>query len=326
MSNESRPRVRGASGIRIGRKAHFQRWVSHHRDEAVIAVQRLIAAPLASLLTLLMLAVALALPGFSLTLLGNLERLAPSAQLEPQISLYLRTDLPVERVDSFSRELLLRDDLISVELIDSAAGAKEFRQHSELGSLLDYFDQNPLPAVILVLPKDRDPDVLEALKTDLLARDEVEFAEVDLRWIERLGAILRSFERISLILALLLGLTVLLVVANSIRMMINTRLEEIEVSLLIGATPAWVRRPFLYAGFWYGLVGAFLSLLMIYFALALAEAPLRELFTLYLGSFELQGPGINAWGWLLCGGALLGWGGAFIAVSLQLNQFNTLRD
>ena len=323
MSKTSKGSTRGASGVQVGRQAKIQRWMGHHRDEAIIAVKRLIASPFASLLTLLMLAVALALPGFTLTLINNLEQLGPSADLEPRLSLYLNTDLSDQEVDRFSRELLLRDDVLSVELISSDSGATEFRARSELGVLLDYFDTNPLPAVILILPSENRAELLEQLKVDLIDRAEVEFAEMDVRWIERLGAIIGTFKRISLIISILLGFTVLLVVANSIRMMINNRLEEIEVSLLVGATSAWIRRPFLYAGFCYGLAGAALSLIMIYLALALVESPLRDLITLYVGRFDLQGPDAFAWLALLGGGALLGWSGAFIAVSLQLSQFET---
>lgn len=320
MSRVVRP-ARGASGIRLGRSARFERWLRRHQFEAVDAFRRLVETPVASLLTLLMLAVALALPGFSMTLLANLEKLSPSSDLDPQIALYLNPALSDAEVDRFSRELLLRDDLLSVELISSSKGAADFRDASELGALLDLFAENPLPAVILVVPRDQAPATLSVLREELGAKAEVEVAELDLEWLERLGAILSVFERISLILALMLGLTVLLVVANTVRMMISARLSEIEISLLIGATPAWVRRPFLYAGLWYGLSGGLIALFLIYFALALIEVPLSELTTLYLGFFEFEGPGLMSWLYLIGGGGLLGWSGAYIAVSRQLNQF-----
>lgn len=321
MSKPSSNATRGASGHRITRSDRLKHWLSRHRFEAVEALRRLLQMPAAALLTLSMLAVALAVPGFLLTLLLNLEQLSPAADLKPQLAVYLKPGVEDQRVESISRELLLRDDLLSVELISPDTGAEDFRQRSELGELLDLFETNPLPAVILIVPRAQSPDTLQAMQQSLFAFEEVESVELDIEWLVRLGAILNSFERISLILSLLLGLTVLLVVANTIRALISSRLEEIEVSLLIGATSGWVRRPFLYAGLWYGLLGAMLALILIYLALVLVESPLRDLTSLYLGNFELQGLGVQGGVSLLALGSILGWGGAFLAVSRLLTQF-----
>ena len=321
MSKPSSNATRGASGHRITRSDRLKHWLSRHRFEAVEALRRLLQMPAAALLTLSMLAVSLAVPGFLLTLLLNLDQLSPAADLKPQLAVYLKPGVEDQRVESMSRELLLRDDLLSVELISPDTGAEDFRQRSELGELLDLFETNPLPAVILIVPRAQNPDTLQAMQQSLFAFEEVESVELDIEWLVRLGAILNSFERISLILSLLLGLTVLLVVANTIRALISSRLEEIEVSLLIGATSGWVRRPFLYAGLWYGLLGAMLALILIYLALVLVESPLRDLTSLYLGNFELQGLGVQGGVSLLALGSILGWGGAFLAVSRLLTQF-----
>lgn len=312
---------RGASGHRITRTDRLKRWAARHRYEAQDALARLLQMPASALMTLSMLAVALAVPGFLLTLLINFEQLTPTTELKPQLAVYLKPATEAKRVDQISREMLLRDDLLSVELISPDTGAADFRERSELGGLLDLFETNPLPAVILLVPRDEDPESLQAMQQSLFAIEEVDTVELDIEWLVRLSAILNSFERISFILSLLLALTVLLVVANTIRTMIGNRLEEIEVSLLMGATSGWVRRPFLYAGLWYGLFGAILSILLIYLALILVESPLREMTELYLGAFELQGLGFQGVVSLLALGSLLGWGGAYLAVSRQLTQF-----
>jgi len=312
---------RGASGHRITRTDRLKRWAARHRYEAQDALARLLQMPASALMTLSMLAVALAVPGFLLTLLINFEQLTPTTELKPQLAVYLKPATEAKRVDQISREMLLRDDLLSVELISPDTGAADFRERSELGGLLELFETNPLPAVILLVPRDEDPESLQAIQQSLFAIEEVDTVELDIEWLVRLSAILNSFERISFILSLLLALTVLLVVANTIRTMIGNRLEEIEVSLLMGATSGWVRRPFLYAGLWYGLFGAILSILLIYLALILVESPLREMTELYLGAFELQGLGFQGLVSLLALGSLLGWGGAYLAVSRQLTQF-----
>ena len=256
---------------------------------------------------MLLLAVVLAVPTFMYSLLGNLKQLTPGTDFEPQLALYLSTELKTEELDRFSRSLLLRDDLLSVELISSDVGANEFKSHSELGELMTLLDENPLPAVVLAIPRDQDPATMKLLRESMAALPEVDVAELDVEWLERLEVIVGSFSSISFVLALLLSMTVLLVIANTIRTMISSRQEEIEVSLLIGATAAWVRRPFLYAGLLYGFFGALLSLLLVYFSLALVEAPLAELTELYIGRFDLQGPDLSLIMALLMGGTILGW-------------------
>lgn len=312
---------RGATGLRISRADRIKHWLARHKFEAQDALKRLTQMPASALMTLSMLAVALAVPGFLLALVMNLEQLSPATELKPQIAVYLTPGTEDTRAEQLSRQLLVRDDLLSVELISPDTGASDFRQQSNLGELLDLFEVNPLPAVILLVPRDDSTAGLQTLQQSLFALPDVETVELDTEWLIRLGAILGSFERISLILSILLSLTVLLVVANTIRMMIASRLDEIEVSLLIGATPAWVRRPFLYAGLWYGAMGGGLAIVLIYLALIMVESPLRELTTLYLGSFELKGLGFQGVTGITLLGALLGWSGAHLAVSRQLSQF-----
>ena len=321
MSKTEQRQNRGASGHRITRSDLFGRWLARHRFEARDSLVRLLQMPISAVMTLSMLAVALTVPGFLLTLLINFEQLTPSIELKPQLAIYLKPATDAKRIDQISRELMLREDLLSVELISPDTGASDFRQRSELGELLDLFESNPLPAVILLVPRDDDAESLQTMQQSLFAIEEVETVELDIEWLARLAAILNSFERISLILSFLLGLTVLLVVANTIRTLIGSRLEEVEVSLLMGATSSWVRRPFLYAGFWYGLFGSLIAVVLISLALALVESPLRAMTELYLGAFELQGLGFQGVVSVLGLGSLLGWGGAYLAISRQLDQF-----
>lgn len=324
--SSSETRTRGASDLSVSRWQRLKHWTVQHRLESADAVKRLLHNRLSTLVTMLLLAVVLAVPTFMYSLLGNLKQLTPGTDFEPQLALYLSTELKAEELDRFSRSLLLRDDLLSVELISSDVGANEFKSHSELGELMTLLDENPLPAVVLAIPRDQDPATMKLLRESMVALPEVDVAELDVEWLERLEVIVGSFSSISFVLALLLSMTVLLVIANTIRTMISSRQEEIEVSLLIGATGAWVRRPFLYAGLLYGFFGALLSLLLVYFSLALVEAPLAELTELYIGRFDLQGPDLSLIMALLMGGTILGWIGAFIAVSRQMGQLHQGSD
>ena len=324
--SSSETRTRGASDLSVSRWQRLKHWTVQHRLESADAVKRLLHNRLSTLVTMLLLAVVLAVPTFMYSLQGNLKQLTPGTDFEPQLALYLSTELKAEELDRFSRSLLLRDDLLSVELISSDVGANEFKSHSELGELMTLLDENPLPAVVLAITRDQDPATMKLLRESMAALPEVDVAELDVEWLERLEVIVGSFSSISFVLALLLSMTVLLVIANTIRTMISSRQEEIEVSLLIGATGAWVRRPFLYAGLLYGFFGALLSLLLVYFSLALVEAPLAELTELYIGRFDLQGPDLSLIMALLMGGTILGWIGAFIAVSRQMGQLHQGSD
>ncbi|MBR9884589.1 MAG: cell division protein [Oceanospirillales bacterium] len=311
---------RGAVQHRVGVADRLRGWLRHHYEVAAQALVRLWSTPLASLMTMAVLAIALALPGFIFTALKNVEQLTAGLDTDPHISLYLDVSLSDERVDSFSRELLLRDDLISVELISRDKGLADFKAYTRFDDLLDFFDSNPLPAVITLIPGTEEPDQLQQLQQELAALPEVEEARLDLEWVRRLGAFMALAERGAWVLGGLLSLTVLLVVGNTVRMTIESRRDEILVSKMVGATDAWVRRPFLYSGIWFGAFGALLAWLLAQLALALISEPVQALAALYLNGYVVQGLGPTESLTLLLIGVLLGLGGAWIAVGRHLRD------
>lgn len=311
---------RGAVQHRVGSLDRIRGWLRHHLDVAREALLRLGRTPLASLMTLAVLAIALALPGFIFTALKNVQQLSAGIDTRPQISLYLQLDLDAERVEQLSRELMLRDDLLSVELIGPEKGLEDFRQYTRFDDLLEFFDHNPLPAVITLIPRREDPAFLQQMQKSLAQLPEVDEVQLDLEWVRRLAAIIAFAERAAWVLGGLLALTVLLVVGNTIRMTIESRREEILVSKLVGATDAWVRRPFLYSGVWFGLFGGLLAWLLAQLALALIAEPVQALATLYLNGAVLAGMGPGASLLLLVSGMLLGLGGAWIAVGRHLSD------
>ncbi|MFC6670427.1 cell division protein FtsX [Marinobacterium aestuariivivens] len=226
---------RGAEQHRIALRDRSRNWRRHHLLEARQSWQRLFTTPLPTLITLAVLAIALALPGFLLTGLNNVQRLSDGWDHEPRISLYLRADLDDTAADRFSRELLLRDDLAAVELVSREQGLHEFRELSGFGNIVDLLEENPLPAVILVQPADTGLAALPVLKAQLEALDQVDEAVLDMEWLQRLNAFVMLAERAVLVLGLLLGLAVLLVVGNTIRLSIENRRDEILVAKLVGA-------------------------------------------------------------------------------------------
>jgi cell division transport system permease protein len=319
VDEKNAPR-RGAQQDRIDRRSRHRNWRRHHALMARQSWNRLFATPLPTLITLAVLAIALALPGFLLTGLKNVQQLSEGWDHEPRISLYLSPGLDDAAADRFSRELLLRDDLAAVDLISRAQGLLEFRELSRFGNIVDLLDENPLPAVITVQPLDRSLAALPVLKAKLQALEEVDEAALDLEWLQRLSAFVQLTQRAVMVLGLLLALAVVLVVGNTIRLSIESRRDEIIVAKLVGGTDAWVRRPFLYTGAWYGLLGAALAWCLIQFSLLTLKEPVAGLARLYLSDFEPMGLGLSGSLILLLTSLMLGWLGAWLAVGHHLRQ------
>lgn len=208
------------------------------------------------------------------------------------------------------------------KLISREAALKEFQELSGFRAALKALVENPLPTVIVVQPgpqwitDDRAQNLLEKLAR----RPEVEAAQFDLQWVKRLQAIMAIVERGVLVLALFLSLAVLLIVGNTIRLGILNRREEIEISKLFGATNAFIRRPFLYTGFWYGLLGGVIAWFLVSGSFELLRGPVQGLAELYAGGFTLSGLGFEATLILLGSGALLGLFGSWVAVGRHLGE------
>ena len=289
-----------------------------HWQTAKTAFSRLLTTPGATLMTLAVLAIALALPGVLYTGLKNVQQLAQSWEGDPRIALYLDQALSDEQADGFSRQLLLREDLQAVELTSREKGLEEFRALSGFGDVLEYLDHNPIPAVITVLPKRMSPDELIELQQQLESEPQVEEADLDMAWVQRLSGALEVAQRAVVILGLLLATAVLLVVGNTVRVSIESRRDEILVAKLVGATDEWVRRPFLYTGAWYGVLGGLAGWGLIQFSLMLIDTPVRQLAGLYQNSFSMLGLGIVDTLLLIGLSLVLGLAGAWVAVGRYL--------
>jgi cell division transport system permease protein len=210
------------------------------------------------------------------------------------------------------------DGIAEVQYISADQALSEFKQLSGFGEAAAVLDKNPLPAVLVVRPNDASPEAAAALQHQLAANPAVDQVRLDLQWLKRLSAILDIVRRVTDILAALLGLAVILVVGNTIRLEIGGRRTEIEVSKLLGATDAFIRRPFLYHGAWYGFAGGLIACLLVVAAVTLVEEPVSRLAGLYGSAFALQGLGFMGALGLLAGGGLLGWTGSWLAVARHL--------
>ncbi|GIX22214.1 MAG: cell division protein FtsX [Gammaproteobacteria bacterium] len=296
-------------------------WAAHHAYVFFSSLGRLCRQPLSSALTIAVLAVALALPaGFGL-LLTNVRHFAGDWQGAGRLTVYLRPEARRDQAEALAAAL--RDDarIASVTLIDKDQALAEFKRASGFGAALDALPDNPLPHALVLEPAPTaaaDPAALEALRDALTARPEVELVQLDLDWLQRLLALLDLAQRGVRLIGVLLGLAVLLIVGNTIRLDIQARADEIRVTKLIGATDAFIRRPFLYTGFWYGLFGALGAAAVLAAAWWLLRAPLGRLLALYTGLPEPLGPDAALLGRLLALGIGQGIAGAALAVGRHL--------
>lgn len=298
----------------------FAAWVESHRASLVDSLGRLARQPIGSFFTCLVMAVALSLPMGLALLLDNVERLGGSWQKAAQISLYLQLEAGDDNGLRLRDEIAAMDDVAEAEYIGREAGLAAFEEQSGLGQALRELPENPLPAVVVVTPEQIDKAALEALRQRLAELPGVDQAQLDLQWVERLGAILGLGDRFVFGLTLLLVLALLLVIGNTIRLHIENRRSEIEVIKLVGGTDGYVRRPFLYMGALYGLGAGLLAWALLAFGLDWLNDAVVRLAGLYGSDFALDGVPVADGLSLLLGALFLGYIGAWLAVARHLSE------
>lgn len=297
-----------------------QSWAASHGNAASETLDRLIRSPLATGMTVASIAIALALPATLFVALNNLERLGGGWQRDAGLSVFLRPTVDETRAGEIAETLRARADIARVDLISREQGLAEFRDYSGLGGVLNQLRHNPLPVVLVVYPTAwaQPTQPLSKLGKLLEALPEADFVRLDTQWIERLHAIIGLLTNAALLLAAVLGLAVLLVVGNTIRLEIENRRGEIVIMDLVGATPAFIRRPFLYSGVWYGLLGGISAWIMVSVSIALLQAPVTRLATLYHTEFRLDGLGPTPTLILLTASIALGLLGSRLAAGRHL--------
>lgn len=308
----------GAAAGPRGSRARTRAWLRDHARVAVTSLGRLYRSALTSLMTAAVIGIALSLPAAMQVLVGNAGSVSGSWEGSPRISLYLRTNVSDADARALVAQVKHLDGVADVEFISADQALNEFKQLSGFGDAAAVLDKNPLPAVVVIRPADVTAESATALEHQLAAMPQVDQVRLDLQWLKRLQAILDIVRRVVDILAGLLALAVILVVGNTIRLEIGARRGEIEVSKLLGATDAFIRRPFLYHGAWYGLAGGLLACILVAVAVSLMDAPVGRLAGLYGSGFQLQGLGFGGALGLIAGGALLGWAGSWLAVARHL--------
>ena len=283
---------------------------------------RLVNYPLSSVMTVMVIAIALSLPGGLYVLLKNVQSVTDQWEQQSVISLYLFAEVEDAQALALSYQISAQDNVASVEYISKEEGLRYFERSSGYEQILSSLPENPLPIVLQVIPKEAvdvaSLPVLQALRDQLAAQKEVEYAELDAQWLQRLANILSFGQRFVYVLSTLLMVAVFLIVGNTIRMSVESRRDEVLVMKLVGATDAYIRRPFLYMGFWFGVLGGFFATLCILLLSWWVSAPAKRLIDSYQSDFLLQT--FNADEIVLCLtiSAFIGVIGAWIAVNRHI--------
>lgn len=294
--------------------------IAHHQQVAVDSLHRLFMAPAASLLTWAVIGIALALPLCLFLVLQNLQQLGSDLDEVTQISLFMEMGISDAQLEEGRESLLRRNDVTAVEIISSRQALEEFRLISGFADVLTGLDENPLPAVLVVSPGTATVEETEVLFAALQGLQGVNYAQLDLEWVQRLYSIIEIAQGMTLALAVLLGVGVILVVGNTVRLTIESRRSEIVVVKLVGGTDAYVSRPFLYTGLWYGVGGGIIAWFLVQLALLGLQGPVSGLAGLYNNSFTLVGIDISGTLLMLLGSGLLGWTGAWFSVLRHLRE------
>lgn len=309
---------RGARSHQITFESRSRAWRRHHEQMAVDSLHRLRRRPLSSLMTMMAIAIAMVLPASLWLALGSAQLLDSNLDDSARMTLYLNPSLSESQAMDITDQVRGERDIASTELITAAAGLESFQQRLGMNDALAMMDDNPLPATILVQPRSRDPEAAQALAERLGKIDGVTDARLDMAWLERLRQLSELGRRVVLAFGVLFALGVLLVVGNTIRLAVESRRQEIEVVTLIGATHAFVRRPFLYVGVWYGLGGGILALMLLTLGRGWLSAPIDMLASGFGSHFTLPGIGLGGSVLLLICSTMLGLIGAWLAVSRHL--------
>ena len=295
-------------------------WLLHHHKAAEQALQRLVATPVNTLLGALVVGIALALPAGGNMLLVNFQHLLQRIAAAPQISVFMALEAGNKEVGEIEARLKKHPQTHDVRLVPREETLRRFKQSEGIGEVIESLPRNPFPDAFIVLPRNETPDVLEGMRAEFVSYPGVEHVQLDSSWVKKLDALLRLIRLAVTLIAVALGMALVAVTFNTIRLQILTQGAEIEVSRLLGATDAFIRRPFYYYGALQGLSGGLVAWLSVFCATWLLRKPVAELASLY--GFELVlHPLSLADSTLLMGmAALLGWAGAWLSLARHLRD------
>ncbi len=297
-------------------------YLLRHLQVFFYTLGQLARAPIASLMTIAVIAITLALPTGLYLLIENVQRMSTALDGGAKISLFLKADIDDTAAAQLSERIRQTLEVATVEYMSPKQALAEFKRLSGFGETLDTLTHNPLPPVLIVQPSATldTPHKLDDLVKRLRANVEVDLAQLDLQWVKRLHGLLQIARRGVWLLSVSLALAVVLIIGNTIRLAVLSRREEIEVIKLVGGTNAFIRRPFLYTGLLQGAAGALAAWALVSLCLSLLAGPIGAVADLYTSNFRAEGLGSYGVAILVGVGAVLGWLGSRIAVGRHLGS------
>ncbi len=303
------------------RPSFWARFAQGHSREARFTLQKFYNKLGGALLTCFAIGITLALPASLYTLVRNVNAVSYSWESTLEASLFLKDSVSPEQGKALVQKLKANGNVAAASYVSREQSLAEFRSLSGFGAALDLLEDNPLPAVVAITPRrGASRGEIDALVAELGKLPEVEVAKLDRQWLERLYAVLSLVERFVLVLAAILSLAVIVIVGNTIRLDIERQRAEIEVMKLVGATDGFIRRPFLYTGLWYGLVGGAFACALVQLVVFALSRPTATLAGLYQSSFKLSGLSLDTALAVFAAGILLGWLGAWWTVSQRIRE------
>ena len=296
-------------------------WFSRHVGTAKASLGRLFKQPFASLMIVLVIAVTLAIPAALNLVVKNAQAVSSGWDNALDFSIYLKRNVREDEAAGLARLIGQRADVESVQLITAAEALDEFKRQSGFGDALDQLSENPLPHTLVVRPSPANTtQSMILLQEELGNLPESDLVQVDTEWVQRFHAILDIVRQAIVIGAVLLGVAIVVIIGNTIRLDIQNRRDEIEVTKLIGASNAFVRRPFLWSGFWYGLLGGALALGLVQYGLFLLEQPAARLAGLYQSGISVLALSLEESLAILGVGVLLGLVGSWFAAARHMRR------
>ncbi len=252
-------------------------WLTQHGFVFFLTLKRLISSPITSLLSVIVMGIALSLPTGVYVLMENLQSISGQTASSPQMSLFLKLDANKEDIERIKQRLEEDSQVVSFQFVPKDVALHQLQQSNGIVSITDTLIRNPLPDAFIVHTLKNTSETLEQLRTAMQEWPAIEHVQFDSAWIERLNALLKLGRFVVLMLATLLSIAIIAIMFNTIRLQILTKQDEIEISKLIGATDGFIRRPFLYFGTIQGLAGGIIAWLIIAFAIETINEELIEL-------------------------------------------------
>lgn len=295
-------------------------WVNHHQECAKNSILRLLKNPLASFITIAMIAIAFIIPIVIYLLFSTAESVVTQSQANKQVTLFLLPSTSLEAATDLSARLDKRADLYNVQLTNRTDALETFKQQSDLDSIIDSLNSNPLPHIITANINNQfdDTDSLKILKAELEAIKQIDQVEIDLLWIQKLESILNLFFMVLWITCIILSAAVGLIITNVIRWEVSSRANELEIMRLLGGTDSYVRRPFLYSGLWLGFIGAAFAIIVLQLCTLLLDGSFTKIQALFSSTLQITSLSLAQTILLLSLGSLFGIIGAWIAATRYL--------